>query len=94
MRILITNDDSVSASQLLPLIQWCSKHGDVTTVVPKFEQSGKSHGIELHKPFAVEEVELAPGIRVWTVDSTPADCVRFALLGLKQEFDLVISGIN
>ena len=94
MRILITNDDSVSASQLLPLIKWCSKLGDVTTVVPKFEQSGKSHGIELHKPFAVEEVELEPGIRVWTVDSTPADCVRFALLGLKQEFDLVISGIN
>ncbi len=94
MRILITNDDSVSASQLLPLIKWWQKIGDVTTVVPKFEQSGKSHGIELHQPFEALEVELAPGITAWTVDSTPADCVRFAILGLKKEFDLVISGVN
>ena len=94
MRILITNDDSVSASQLLPLIKWCSKLGDVTTVVPKVEQSGKSHGIEIHKPFEAKQVELAPGVTVWTVDSTPADCVRFAVLGLKLTFDLVISGIN
>lgn len=94
MRILITNDDSVSASQLLPLIKWCRKLGEVTTVVPKFEQSGKSHGIELHQPFEAVEVELEPGITVWTVDSTPADCVRFAILGLKQEFDLVVSGVN
>ncbi|MBQ9843945.1 MAG: 5'/3'-nucleotidase SurE [Oscillospiraceae bacterium] len=94
MRILITNDDSISATQLLPLIRWCQKLGDVTTVVPKFEQSGKSHGIELHKAFEAMEVELVPGLKVWTVDSTPADCVRFAILGLKQEFDLVISGVN
>ena len=94
MRILITNDDSISAAQLLPLIKWCSKHGEVTTVVPKFEQSGKSHGIELHKAFEAVEVEPEPGIKIWTVDSTPADCVRFAILGLKKEFDLVVSGIN
>jgi len=94
MRILITNDDSISASQLLPLIQWWQKLGEVTTVVPKFEQSGKSHGIELHKPFEAMEVELAPGVTAWTVDSTPADCVRFAILGKKWEFDLVVSGVN
>ena len=94
MRILITNDDGVNAAQLVPLIQWCSKLGEVTTVVPKFEQSGKSHGIEIHKAFEAKTVELAPGITAWAVDSTPADCVRFAVLGLKLEFDLVISGVN
>lgn len=94
MRILITNDDGMHAAQLVPLIQWCSKLGQVTTVVPKVEQSGKSHGIEIHKPFEAKQVELAPGITAWAVDSTPADCVRFAVLGLKMEFDLVISGIN
>ena len=94
MRILVTNDDGVYASQLLPLIQWCQKLGQVTAVVPKVEQSGKSHGIEIHKPFEAKEVELAPGITVWAVDSTPADCVRFAVLGLGMEFDLVISGVN
>jgi len=94
MRILITNDDGVGASLLPDLIRWCRKLGDVTAVVPKFEQSGKSHGIELHKPYEAVQIELEPGMPVWTVDSTPADCVRFAVLGLKQEFDLCISGIN
>ena len=94
MRILITNDDGVGAEQLLPLIKWCKKLGDVTTFVPKFEQSGKSHGFEIHKPFEVKQLELEPGITVWTVDSTPADCVRMAVLGFGMKFDLVISGIN
>lgn len=94
MRILITNDDGMHATQLVPLIQWCQKLGDITTVVPKVEQSGKSHGIELRSAFEAKQVELAPGITAWAVDSTPADCVRFAVMGLHMEFDLVISGIN
>lgn len=94
MKILITNDDGIGAAQLPNLIRWCQKFGDVTTVVPKFEQSGKSHGIEIHKPFEAKKVELEPGLTVWTVDSTPADCVRFAILGLGLEFDLAISGVN
>ncbi len=94
MRILITNDDGLYASQLIPLIRWCKRHGEVTVVVPKYEQSGKSHSIELHKAFEAKEVELAPDITVWAVDSSPADCVRFAVLGLHKEFDLVISGVN
>ena len=94
MRILITNDDSVKATQLLPLIKYCMRFGDVTTVVPKVEQSGKSHGIELHNAFTVNKQELDTGIFAYVVDSTPADCVRFALLGLGKKFDLAISGIN
>ncbi|MBQ1935014.1 MAG: 5'/3'-nucleotidase SurE [Clostridia bacterium] len=93
MRILITNDDGRYAEQLFPLIDFCKSLGDVFVCVPKFEQSGKSHGIELHKPFEAKREEI-DGITVWTVDSTPADCVRFAVLGLKEKFDLVISGIN
>ena len=94
MRILIVNDDGIGAAQLPNLIKWCHKLGEVTAVVPKFEQSGKSHGIELHTCFEAKQVELEPGVSAWTVDSTPADCVRFAVLGLKQKFDLVISGVN
>ncbi len=94
MRILITNDDGLQAAQLVPLIKWCQKLGDVTTFVPKFEQSGKSHSFQIRTPFEVKQVELEPGITVWSVDSTPADCVRMAVLGLGMEFDLVVSGVN
>lgn len=94
MRILITNDDSVNAKQLLPLIKWCQKFGEVTTVVPLEQQSGKSHGIEIFNPFEVREVILDSETTVLAVDSTPADCVRYAVLGLEKPFDLVISGIN
>ncbi len=94
MRILITNDDGMGAAQLVELIRYCQKLGEVTTVVPKYEQSGKSHGIEIHRPFEAKRVELEPGIWAWAVDSTPADCVRFAILGLGLEFDLAISGVN
>lgn len=94
MKILITNDDSISASQLLPLIRWCQKLGEVTVVVPEFEQSGKSHSIEIHKAFRATQRAIAPDITAWAVDSSPADCVRFAVLGLHMEFDLIISGIN
>lgn len=94
MRILITNDDSVSAGQLIPLIRWCRKFGEVVVAVPKYEQSGKSHGIELHTHIEAVEKDIAPDIKVWTVDSTPADCIRFAILGLNLKVDLVISGVN
>ena len=93
MRILITNDDSISAAQLPGLIRWCQRLGEVTVVVPEYEQSGKSHSIQLFHAFKAEK-RMLEDLEVWAVDSTPADCVRFAVMGLKKEFDLVISGVN
>ena len=94
MRILVTNDDSISAAALPLLVQWAQKLGEVTVVVPKVQQSGKSHGIELHDPYEVVRIEDMCGAETYTVDSTPADCVRFALMGMHKPFDLVVSGIN
>ena len=95
MRILLTNDDSISSPVLKPLAQWLKQFGDVTVVVPKYEQSGKSHGIEIHKAFEMLPVDdFLPDVKAYTVDSTPADCVRFAIEGMHMEFDFVVSGIN
>ena len=95
MKILITNDDSISSEVLLPLAKWAKQFGEVTVVVPKNEQSGKSHCIEIRKPFEVKQVPFDdPDIKAYTVDSSPADCVRFALEGMQSTFDFVISGIN
>ena len=94
MRILVTNDDGLHAAGLIHLVRFCRTLGEVTTIVPGVEQSGKSQGIELKKPFLVREVELEPGIMAYAVDSTPADCVRYGVLARGMKFDLVISGIN
>lgn len=94
MKILITNDDGIHSEGLLIVTKWAKKLGDVTVSAPKFEQSGKSHSIDIHNPFEVKQVEFLDGVRAFSVDSFPADCVRFATLGLHENYDLVISGIN
>lgn len=94
MRILITNDDGITAAGLAPLVAWAQTKGEVVVAAPKVEQSAKSHSIEIHKAFEMKKVDLFPGVSAYAVDSTPADCVRLMVLGLKKEFDLVISGIN
>ena len=95
MKLLITNDDSISSEILLPLAGWAKQFGEVTVIVPRYEQSGKSHCVEFRKPFEVKQVPFGdPAIKAYTVDSTPADCVRFAMEGMQASFDFVISGIN
>ena len=94
MNILITNDDGVRAPALPHLIRWARQLGDVTAIAPKVEQSGKSHAIDFMKEIEIKQVELAPGVTAYSVDSTPADCVRYGVTSLGKKFDLVISGIN
>ena len=94
MRILITNDDGIKARGLYLLADWARTLGEVTVVAPKIEQSGKSHGINIISPFEITEEKLLPAVEAYAVDSTPADCVRFGIVGLKREYDLILSGMN
>ena len=94
MRIAITNDDGIRAEGLKVLMDWACQKGEVVVFAPKEEQSAKSHGIEIHKPFEVKRVQMDHGIIGYSVDSTPADCVRYAILGRHEKFDLIISGVN
>ena len=94
MKILITNDDGVFAPGIYALAKWAQTLGEVTVIAPKVEQSGKSHGINIIGEFEAKPVDLMPGVRAFSVDSTPADCIRYAIVGLGEQFDLVLSGIN
>ena len=94
MRILITNDDGISSPILPILARRAEELGEVTVIAPKVEQSGKSHAIDFTRPIEIKRVDIGEGIRAYSMDSTPADCVRFAVCGLKEHFDLVISGVN
>ena len=94
MRILITNDDGIGSPVLPALAVWASRLGEVTVIAPKVEQSGMSHAIDFTRPIEIKRVDIGEGIRAFSMDSTPADCVRYAVMGMKEHFDLVISGIN
>ncbi|MBO5789170.1 MAG: 5'/3'-nucleotidase SurE [Clostridia bacterium] len=94
MRILIVNDDGIFAPGIIALANWAKQYGDVTLVAPKLEQSGKSHSIDIVHSFEIIPVEHPTGVRAYQVDSSPADCTRYAYKGLHETFDLVLSGIN
>lgn len=94
MRILITNDDGIYAEGIRVLCEWAKTKGEVTVVAPKVEQSGKSHAIDFTRPIEIKRVELMDGVRAFYMDSTPADCIRFAHFGLQEDFDLILSGVN
>ena len=82
MKILITNDDGIQSPALPLLAEWAKKLGEVTVAAPKVEQSGKSQAINFMHPVEIVPVELVEGVTAYAVDSTPADCVRFGVLGL------------
>ena len=94
MKICITNDDGIHSEGLLRLVTWAQRLGEVHVYAPKVEQSAKSHAVEIHRPFEAKCVEVPGAVKAWAVDSTPADCVRLAVLGQHETFDLVISGVN
>ena len=94
MKILVTNDDGVYGEGLGYLVEFAKTLGEVIVVAPKEEQSAKSHALNIKYPFSCEKVDLGFGVETYMVDSTPADCVRYAHYGLYEKIDLVLSGVN
>lgn len=94
-RILVTNDDGITAPGLHELYQVMAKLGDVTIVAPDAEQSAVGHAITTLTPLRIKKVALAGDTFGHAVNGTPADAVRLAILAICPELpDLVISGIN
>lgn len=94
MKILITNDDGINAEGLKILVDKAKKYGEVLVVAPSVEQSAKSHCIEIRRGINVSKTNTFEGVESYSLDSTPADCVRFATYGLKYDYDILFSGIN
>ena len=95
MKILVTNDDGIDAIGLQTLVKFAKTLGDVTICAPAVQQSAKSHAINVHNPFEVTKVNYPVcKVTAYKVNSTPVDCVRYAMIGLGIKFDLVLSGVN
>jgi 5'-nucleotidase len=92
-RILVTNDDGVTAKGVR-LLERIAKTltDDVWVVAPAEEQSGASHSLTLRRP--LRRRRLAE--RVFSVDGTPTDCVMMGVTSILADRrpDLVLSGIN
>ncbi|MFH1075360.1 MAG: 5'/3'-nucleotidase SurE [Pseudomonadota bacterium] len=95
MNILLTNDDGIRAKGICVLREALAGEHSVTTVAPDGERSAISHAITLDMPLMVTCIEEDKAGKAYSVNGTPADCVKLGiheLLGCKP--DMVISGIN
>lgn len=96
-KILITNDDGISAVGIARLAKYAKKFGDVTVIAPKRQCSAMSHRITLGPDIEVREYEQfeVAGVKAYVVDGTPADCVKIGMnVIMKDGVDVVFSGIN
>jgi 5'-nucleotidase len=95
MKILLTNDDGFDADGLKFLFEAVRTEGEVAVSAPDKPASASGHSISLNTPFKVVRVSWSGTSYAYRVFSTPADCIRVAVLKLLPwRPDLVISGIN
>jgi 5'-nucleotidase len=97
VRILLTNDDGISAPGLQAARRALRELEGVEleVIAPDANRSATARSITTRSPLSIEEVEFGDGDRGYATDGTPVDCVRFAELGLVGgRPDLIVSGIN
>jgi len=90
MKFLLTNDDGIDAAGIAALERAFSPLGEVYVVAPDAMLSGCSHQVTVDRPLELKE----QGPNRYSLDGTPADCVRVGLLHLGLDVDWVLSGIN
>ena len=97
MRVLLTNDDGITAPGLQALRRALLEIDEIelAVIAPNSNRSATARSITTRTPIWVEEVEFGDGTVGYATDGTPVDCVRFADLGLIGEPpELIVSGIN
>jgi 5'-nucleotidase len=97
MRVLLTNDDGITAPGLNAMRRALLELPDVEleVIAPDSNRSATGRAVTLRDPIWVEEVEFGDGTSGFATDGTPVDCVRFAELGLiEAPPELIVSGIN
>lgn len=93
--ILVSNDDSYSASGVRCLIDRLVRFGDVVAVCPDAPRSGQSMAITVNDAIKVRQLPDYNGAKMYKVGGTPVDCVKLAMHNiLPRRADLVVAGIN
>lgn len=95
-RILVVNDDGISSEGIVRLAAAAKKLGEVWVVAPKQQCSAMSHSITVRGSLHVGQEDFpVSGITAYSVEGTPADCVKAGIRHLMPDRpDVVFSGIN
>ena len=92
-RILLSNDDGISAPGLAVLERIARQlSDDVWVVAPETEQSAASHSLTLHLPLRLRQIDE----RRFALDGRPTDCALLAINRIMRDRkpDLVLSGVQ
>ncbi|WP_412500997.1 5'/3'-nucleotidase SurE [Shewanella chilikensis] len=91
MKILVSNDDGVTAPGIRALSEALLAVAEVLTVAPDRNCSGASNSLTLTNPLRINKLDNG----YISVNGTPTDCVHLAIRELYEgEPDMVVSGIN
>lgn len=93
MRILLTNDDGITAPGL-EILEAIAREisDDIWIVAPDIERSGASRALTLVDPIRVRKL----GEKRYSCSGTPTDCVILGVLDIVKgaKPDLILSGVN
>ncbi len=96
MKILIVNDDGIASRGIIHLARMAVQFGEVTVAAPASQCSAMSHRLTVFEKLLVKpEPFPVEGVSAWSVNGTPADCVKVGLMYLAGgKTDILFSGIN
>ena len=92
-RILITNDDGITADGIKILKRIANEFSnDVWVVAPEHEKSGASHALSFQNELTLKKYED----KFFSVNGTPSDCVAIGISNVLKDKrpDIILSGIN
>ena len=92
--ILLSNDDGFKSEGLRILRKELLGLDDVIIVAPETEQSAMGHAITLTQPLKVRKVEEEGEFIGYSVNGTPADCVKLAITVMLEKAPKLLSLIH
>lgn len=95
MKILLSNDDGITAPGLAALVRCLNGAGhEVTVCAPDGQRSATSQSLTIGRPLVVKPARIEGAVRAYAIGGTPADCVKLGLSVLCPEAEAVFSGVN
>ena len=97
MTILVTNDDSLSSPGIRSLAKVASRIESTRVVAPRDPKSGVAKAMTFHEMMRAKDSRIefeGRSVPATAITGTPADCVLFAITNFRENYSLVVAGIN